>query len=189
MKVLIIDNYDSFTYNLVQLLDKKGVETVVWKNDSVSQKEIEKIDPDKMVISPGPGTPETAGNCLNIVNKLKSKLPILGVCLGMQIIARSFGAEIKKAKFLKHGKISLINHDEKTIFANIPQNFKACQYNSLEVKKELFPKSLEISATADDNSIMGIRHKKLHLEGVQFHPEAILTEWGEKLIQNWLSMS
>ena len=186
MKTLIIDNYDSFTFNLVQLISKAGSEVILEKNDIITISDIKKINPDKLLISPGPGTPETAGNCLDIVDHFKSKISLLGVCLGMQIIGKTFGAEIKPAKHLMHGKISLINHDGKTIFSGIDQNFKGCRYHSLEVKRRLLPKSLQISATADDGTIMGLRHKQFKIEGVQFHPEAILTELGEKLIKNWL---
>ncbi len=188
MKTLIIDNYDSFTFNLVQLIQKVGSEVIVEKNDSITISKVKKANPDKLLISPGPGTPETSGNCLEIINYCKTKLSILGVCLGMQIIAKLFGGEIKTAKYLIHGKVSIINHDEKTIFSDIQQSFKACRYHSLEVRKRNFPKSLQISANADDGTIMGIRHKQLNIEGVQFHPEAILTENGEKLIKNWLAL-
>ncbi len=188
MKTLIIDNYDSFTFNLVQLLQKAGSEVIVEKNDSISISKLKKVNPDKLLISPGPGTPETAGNCSEIIKYCKTKLSILGVCLGMQIIAKFFGGEIITAKHLLHGKVSRISHDEKSIFSDIQQDFKACRYHSLEVRKRNFPKTLQISATADDGTIMGIRHKQFKIEGVQFHPEAILTENGEKLIKNWLSL-
>ncbi|OIP62030.1 MAG: aminodeoxychorismate/anthranilate synthase component II [Ignavibacteria bacterium CG2_30_36_16] len=188
MKIIVIDNYDSFTYNLVQLIGSLGVEPVVKRNDENTIKDIEVIKPDKIIISPGPGRPENSNVSLDAIDFFKDKLPILGVCLGHQAMGYLFGAEIVKAPVLMHGKVSLIKHDDKTIFKNIKQNFEATRYHSLIIKRNTLPDEFEISAECDDGIIMGIRHKKYFLEGVQFHPESILTVDGKQILKNWLEL-
>jgi len=188
MKILVIDNYDSFTYNLVQLLGKEVSSIIVKRNDKITIKEIAKLNPDKMLISPGPGKPEDSNVSLVCIKELGSKLPILGVCLGHQAIGIAFGAKVIKAPELMHGKTSLMNHDEKTIFENIPQKFNATRYHSLIIDHDTLPGELEISACTDDNVIMGIRHKTFPIEGIQFHPESILTDMGKNIITNWIRL-
>ena len=188
MKILVIDNYDSFTYNLVQLLGKEVSSIIVKRNDKITVKEIAKLNPDKILISPGPGKPEDSNVSLSCIKEFGSKLPILGVCLGHQAIGIAFGGKVIKAPELMHGKTSLINHDEKTIFKNIPQIFNATRYHSLIVDHDSLPGELEISARTDDNVIMGIRHKIFPLEGIQFHPESILTDEGKNIIANWIQL-
>lgn len=187
MKILVIDNYDSFTFNLVQLLGKFKQELVVKRNDKVTEEEIESISPDKILLSPGPGRPEDSNMTLTSINKFGKKIPMLGVCLGHQAIGYCFGANVVKAPHLMHGKTSLINHDEKTIFKNIPQRFIATRYHSLILEKESLPDELEISSYTDDGIIMGVRHKTYPIEGIQFHPESFLTIQGEKIITNWIT--
>ncbi len=187
MKILVIDNYDSFTFNLVQLLGKFKNEIIVKRNDQISSDEIKKMEPEKILISPGPGKPEDSKISLTVIQEFGKKIPILGVCLGHQAIGISFGGKVVKAPILMHGKTSLINHDEKTIFKNIPQKFIATRYHSLIIEEESLPDELEISAFTDDGVIMGVRHKEYPIEGIQFHPESILTEQGENIIKNWLS--
>lgn len=187
MKILIIDNYDSFTYNLVQLLGKQKNELLVLKNDdNVSL--IKKFEPDKILISPGPGRPENSGLTLDAIREFGNTIPILGVCLGMQAMCYLFGAEIVNAKIIYHGKTSKIVHDSKTIFRTVPQNFDAMRYHSLVVKEDTLPEEFEISAKASTGEIMGVRHKVYSLEGIQFHPESILTQFGNRLIKNWLKV-
>ncbi|MFH1541890.1 MAG: aminodeoxychorismate/anthranilate synthase component II [bacterium] len=186
--ILMIDNYDSFTYNLVQYFGELGAELKVFRNDQITIAEIEKLQPNKIVISPGPGTPADAGISKEVIKTLAGKIPILGVCLGEQAIAEAFGGKVVRAKRLMHGKTSEIHHDGKTIFHGLPKPFKATRYHSLIVEKESLPACFEISATADDDEIMGIRHKEFKLEGVQFHPESILTEAGKNLLQNFLNL-
>ena len=188
MKILVIDNYDSFTYNLVQLLGKEVSSIVVKRNDKITVKEIAKLNPDKILISPGPGKPQDSNVSLACIKEYGSKLPILGVCLGHQAIGIAFGGRVIKASELMHGKTSQINHDDKTVFKNIPQKFKATRYHSLIIDHDTFPDELEISARTDDNVIMGIRHKSYPLEGIQFHPESILTEAGKNIITNWIRL-
>ena len=186
--LLVIDNYDSFTYNLVQYLGELGAEMVVRRNDEVSIEEIENdIKPEKILISPGPGTPDDAGVSLQVLEKFADKLPILGVCLGHQSIGQLFGGKVVRAPEPVHGKPVEIIHDGKTIFAGMNNNFQAGRYHSLIVERETLPDCLEISAVSPDNLIMGLRHKTYKLEGVQFHPESILTPEGKKLLQNFLS--
>jgi anthranilate synthase/aminodeoxychorismate synthase-like glutamine amidotransferase len=184
----VIDNYDSFTYNLVQLLGKFKQKMVVKRNDEVSEEEIETISPDKILLSPGPGRPEDSNMTLTSITKFGKRIPILGVCLGHQAIGFCFGAKVVKAPQLMHGKTSVINHDNKTIFKNIPQRFIATRYHSLILEKQSLPDELEVSSYTDDGIIMGVRHKKYPIEGIQFHPESILTTEGEKLINNWLTI-
>jgi anthranilate synthase/aminodeoxychorismate synthase-like glutamine amidotransferase len=188
MKILVIDNYDSFTYNLVQLLGKEVSSIIIKRNDKITVKEIEKLNPDKILISPGPGKPEDSNVSLTCIQEFGSKLPILGVCLGHQAIGIAFGGKVIKAPELMHGKTSQINHDEKTIFKKIPQKFNATRYHSLIIDHDTFPDELEISARTDDDVIMGIRHRKFQLEGIQFHPESILTDEGKNIITNWIQL-
>jgi len=186
MKILVIDNYDSFTYNLVQLLGKKVSSIIVKRNDEITIDEINKLHPDKILISPGPGKPEDSNVSLDCIKEFGEKIPILGVCLGHQAIGISYGGKVIKAPVLMHGKTSVINHDNKTIFKNIPQKFNATRYHSLIMERKSLPKELVISAYTDDDIIMGVRHKNYPVEGIQFHPESILTEVGKNIINNWI---
>lgn len=188
MKILVIDNYDSFTYNLVQLLGSFGHELVVKRNDCTDEKDIEMISPDKILISPGPGRPEDSNAALIALEKFGQRTPTLGVCLGHQAIGIKFGSKVIKAPEMMHGKTSEINHDNKTIFSGITQKFRATRYHSLIIEKESLSKDLEISAYTDDGIIMGVRHKKYPIEGIQFHPESILTTEGKSIINNWLKL-
>jgi len=188
MKILVIDNYDSFTYNLVQLLGKEKNDLIVKRNDEITLDFIDDLNPDKILISPGPGRPENSGMSLEVIKTFKEIIPILGVCLGYQAIAYAFGSQIVTAKDLMHGKVSRITHDGKTIFQNVVQNFEAMRYHSLIVAKDSVPKEIEISAETDDGTIMGLRHRNFPLEGIQFHPESILTTEGEKILVNWLGL-
>jgi len=188
MKILVIDNYDSFTYNLVQLLGKEVSSIVVKRNDEITIQEIGELNPDKILISPGPGKAEDSNVSLECVKEFGGKIPILGVCLGHQAIGLTYGGKVIKAPVLMHGKTSLINHDDKTIFTNIPQKFCATRYHSLIIENSSLPDELEISASTDDNIIMGIRHKKFPVEGIQFHPESILTDEGKNIINNWVRL-
>lgn len=187
--LLMIDNYDSFTYNLVQYFGELGEEVRVFRNDKITIAEIEKIGPQRLVVSPGPCDPSKAGVSIEAVKHFSGKIPILGVCLGHQTIGRAFGAEIVHAKELMHGKTSPIHHDGKTIFKGIENPFIATRYHSLIVEKKSLPDFFEISATLEDGEIMGIRHKEFLLEGIQFHPESILTRVGKDLLRNFLAMS
>ena len=189
MKILVIDNYDSFTYNLVQLLDSRHNELVIKRNDEISIAQIRALTPAKILISPGPGRPEDAGISCKIIKTFGKKIPILGVCLGLQAIGVAFGSKVTSSKELVHGKTSKVNHDGKTIFQNIPQHFEAMRYHSLSIVPGSIPEELEVSANLTDGTIMAIRHKKYKIEGVQFHPESILTKEGEKIINNWLNMN
>jgi len=184
----MIDNYDSFTYNLVQYLGEMGEELKVVRNDKITLPEIEKLGPKRIVISPGPGTPADAGISKDVVKHFAGKLPILGVCLGEQSIAEVFGGKVIRAKNLMHGKTSEIEHDGKTIFNNLPNPFTATRYHSLIVEKKSLPDCFKISAWTADHEIMGIRHKEYKLEGVQFHPESILTSAGKQLLRNFLAL-
>ncbi len=190
--ILMIDNYDSFTFNIVQYLGELGADVVVKRNDEVSIDEIEKLNPDRIVISPGPCTPNEAGVSIDVVKNFYQKKPILGVCLGHQTIGQAFGGKIVSAKRIMHGKTSKINHDGDYLFENIQQNFTATRYHSLVIDEESLPDSLIITARTDESEneseIMGIRHKECRLFGVQFHPESILTESGHKLLENFLNV-
>lgn len=188
MKVLVIDNYDSFTYNLVQILGIYNCELIVKRNDEITTDEIQKISPDKILISPGPGRPENSKVTLSTIKRFSDKIPILGVCLGHQAIGYSFGGKIIKAKNIMHGKTSKIKHDNKTIFKDVSPNFEATRYHSLIIEKKSLPAELEISSETEDGTIMGLRHKFLPIEGIQFHPESILTTEGNKIIKNWLEL-
>ena len=187
--LLVIDNYDSFTYNLVQYLGELGAEMKVYRNDEITVEEIENdIKPEKILISPGPGTPDSAGISLKVLERFAERLPILGVCLGHQAIGQLFGGKVIRAPQPVHGKPVEIRHDGKTIFADLPQNFEAGRYHSLIVERDNLPDCLEISADSPDGLIMGLRHKTYKIEGVQFHPESILTPEGKKLLQNFLEI-
>jgi anthranilate synthase/aminodeoxychorismate synthase-like glutamine amidotransferase len=187
--ILVIDNYDSFTYNLVQYLGELGAEMDVRRNDDVSIEEIEAhCCPDKILISPGPGTPNDAGVSLALIEHFAGRIPIFGVCLGHQAIGQAFGGRVVRAPELMHGKASEICHDGKTIFDGLEYRFSAARYHSLMVERETLPECLEISATTPDGVIMGLRHLEWKIEGVQFHPESILTGEGKKLIANFLKL-
>ncbi len=185
--VLIIDNYDSFTYNLVQQIGALGVGIEVYRNDQITLSEVENKKPSHIIISPGPCTPKEGGVSNSVIKSFAGKTPILGVCLGHQCMAYTFGAEIIRARRIMHGKTSMIHHDNKTIFNGLTNPFQATRYHSLIVNKKTLPDSFEITAFAEEDEIMGIRHKELPLEGVQFHPESFLTEQGSELVKNFLN--
>ena len=185
-KILMIDNYDSFTYNLVHYIEEFGAKVNVVRNDEISINKIKKYKPDIIFISPGPCSPKEAGISVKIVKELTGKIPIFGVCLGHQSIGYAFGSEIIKAKKLLHGKTSKIYHNGKGIYKNLPNPFEATRYHSLIINKRTLPEDFEITSQTEDGTIMGILNKKLNIEGVQFHPESILTKQGKKLIKNIL---
>lgn len=185
--VLVIDNYDSFTFNLVQYLGELGEEVIVRRNDEIDLAGIEALNPDHILLSPGPCTPNEAGICLSLVKHYAGRIPMLGVCLGHQAIAQAFGGKIVRAERMMHGKTSPIHHDGKTLFADLPDPFTATRYHSLIVERDSLPAELEISAWTAEGEIMGIRHKRWPVEGVQFHPESILTEHGHQLLRNFLA--
>jgi anthranilate synthase/aminodeoxychorismate synthase-like glutamine amidotransferase len=185
--ILLIDNYDSFTYNLAQFLGQLGENLEVRRNDQITLDQIAAKKPQRIVISPGPGEPQNAGICIDVIRQFTGKIPILGVCLGHQAIGYAFGGKVVRAPALMHGKTSRIHHDSKTIFRKLPQDFVATRYHSLIVQKKGLPRELEISAQTD-GLIMGLRHRKLPLEGVQFHPESVLTEVGMQLLRNFLAL-
>ncbi|GKU84995.1 aminodeoxychorismate/anthranilate synthase component II [Niallia sp. NCCP-28] len=184
--IYMIDNYDSFTYNLVQYLGSMGEHLVVKRNDQTTIQEIKKASPDYLMVSPGPCSPNEAGISLETIAAFANEVPIMGVCLGHQAIAQVFGGDVIKAENQMHGKTSLMYHDNQTIFAGLPNPFPATRYHSLIVKKETLPECLEISAWTEEGEIMGIRHKELAIEGVQFHPESIMTTAGMKLLKNFI---
>ena len=186
--LVMIDNYDSFTYNLVQYLGELGEVIKVYRNDEVTVDEIERQKPERIVISPGPCTPRDAGISNEVLRRFGGKVPILGVCLGHQCIGDVFGGEVVRAPRLMHGKTSMIEHDGKTIFAGLPNPFEATRYHSLIIRRETLPDCLEITAETDQGEIMGVRHKQYQIEGVQFHPESILTESGKDLLRNFVGM-
>jgi anthranilate synthase/aminodeoxychorismate synthase-like glutamine amidotransferase len=187
--LLVIDNYDSFTYNLVQYLGELGEKIEVRRNDQVTLDEIENtLKPERIVISPGPGTPDDAGISLRLIDRFAGKIPILGVCLGHQAIGQAFGGNVVRAPVLMHGKASEICHDGKTIFQGLADHFPAGRYHSLIVEKHSLPECLEISAYTNDDIIMGLRHRELKVEGVQFHPESLLTTEGKRLLANFLKL-
>ena len=186
--LLMIDNYDSFTYNLVQYLGEIGEDIKVFRNDRVTIKDIEELNPERIVISPGPCTPKEAGVSVDVIKYFAGKVPILGVCLGHQAIGAAFGGDIIRAPRLMHGKTSMIYHDGKTIYEGLPNPFEATRYHSLIIKKETLPSCLEITAWTDKDEIMGVRHKEFIVEGVQFHPESILTKVGKTLLKNFLGL-
>ena len=185
--ILVIDNYDSFTYNLVQYLGELGADLMVYRNDQISLEEIADIAPEKIVISPGPCTPNEAGISVALVQHFAGKIPILGVCLGHQSIGQAFGGEIVGAPTIMHGKVSEIHHSGKSVFQGLPDPFIATRYHSLVVERESLPVCLEITAETDDGVIMGLRHRDMAVDGVQFHPESILTGEGKNLLQNFLN--
>ena len=187
--LLVIDNYDSFTYNLVQYLGELHCDPVVSRNDDITLDIIENLAPKQIVISPGPGTPDTAGISLEVIRAFAGRIPILGVCLGHQAIGQAFGGKVIRAPYLMHGKTSKITHDTKTIFAELENPCVATRYHSLIVERASLPPVLEISATTEDGLIMGLRHRQFICEGVQFHPESILTRGGKQLLANFLKIS
>jgi len=186
--ILLIDNYDSFTYNLVQYLGELGEGCQVYRNDGIDLPAIERLGPHRMVISPGPCTPREAGISEEAILAMHGKIPILGVCLGHQCIGSAFGGKIVRAGRLMHGKSSLIYHDGKTIFGGLPNPFRAIRYHSLLIERESLPDCLEISAETEEKEIMGVRHREVAIEGVQFHPESIMTEGGKILLKNFLEI-
>ena len=184
---LMIDNYDSFVYNLVRYFEELGEEILVYRNDKISFVDIEKIKPEGIIISPGPKSPEYAGICMEIVENFKGRIPILGICLGHQIIGKVFGAKIIKGNEPVHGKVFEIKHSGKYVFKNIVSPMKVTRYHSLIIERESLPEVLEITSETEDGVIMGIRHKHYHIEGVQFHPEAELTEYGHEILKNFIN--
>jgi anthranilate synthase component 2 len=184
--LLMIDNYDSFTYNLVQYLGELGQEVKVCRNDEITLEGVDRLGPDRVVISPGPCTPNEAGISVPLIRHLAGKVPMLGVCLGHQAIGQAMGGKIVHAKQLMHGKTSAIHHDSRGVFRGLPDAFTATRYHSLVIERASLPACLEVSAWTDDGEIMGVRHKELAIEGVQFHPESILTEHGHRLLGNFL---
>jgi len=185
--ILVIDNYDSFTYNLVQLVGKLGAPHRVVRNDALTPEEVRQLHPRGIILSPGPGRPEHAGICVALISQLGSEIPILGVCLGHQAIGHAYGAAIEHAPTLVHGKISEIYHDGERIFRHLPLPFDATRYHSLVVAPQKLPRELEVTAVTADGVIMGIRHKEYPVFGIQFHPESILTQHGERILSNWFS--
>ena len=186
--LLLLDNYDSFTYNLAQYLGQLGQKLEVRRNDKISLDEIEDLHPDRIVISPGPCTPKEAGVSVPLIERFAGKIPILGVCLGHQAIGAAFGGRVIRAPVIMHGKTSEIHHDGRTIFRGLPQNFRATRYHSLIVERKSLPRELTITAQTDDGVIMGLRHRRYKIEGVQFHPESVLTNCGKQILQNFLSL-
>ena len=187
--LVMLDNYDSFTYNLVQYLGEIGADIQVFRNDKVTVEDIDALRPNHIVISPGPGVPENAGISIDVIRHFSQKtpaVPVLGVCLGHQAIAVAFGGQIKRADRLMHGKTSMIAHDGKTVFADLPNPFEATRYHSLIVDRETLPACLELTAETTEGEIMGMRHRELPIEGVQFHPESILTRTGMDLLRNFV---
>jgi anthranilate synthase/aminodeoxychorismate synthase-like glutamine amidotransferase len=186
--LLVIDNFDSFTYNLVQYFAELGEKPVVYRNNAITVNEALALNPDRVLLSPGPGTPSEAGVTIAVIAAFAGKKPVLGVCLGHQAIGQHFGGNVVRAKRLMHGKTSPINHNGKEIFEGLPQRFKATRYHSLLVERETLPECLEITADTDEGEIMGLRHKTLPVWGVQFHPESLATEYGKKMLTNFLML-
>ncbi|TAM45243.1 MAG: aminodeoxychorismate/anthranilate synthase component II [Gammaproteobacteria bacterium] len=184
--LLMIDNYDSFTYNLVQYFGELGADVRVYRNDQIAVAEIEQLKPDHIVVSPGPCTPNEAGVSVETIRHCGGKIPILGVCLGHQSIGQAYGGRIVRAKQLMHGKTSMIHHKNVGVFSGLPDPFEATRYHSLVIERESLPDVLEVTAWTDDGEIMGVRHKQLAVEGVQFHPESILTQYGHEMLANFL---
>ena len=185
--LLMIDNYDSFTYNLVQYLGELGQDVKVVRNDEMGVGEVESLGAERIVISPGPCTPNEAGISLALIDRMKGKVPILGVCLGHQAIGQAFGGRVVHAKTLMHGKVSSIHHEGRGVFAGLPSPYDATRYHSLAIERASCPQELEVTAWTEDGEIMGVRHRSLPVEGVQFHPESILTQHGHALLRNFLS--
>jgi len=184
--ILVLDNYDSFTYNLVQYLGELGAEVRVVRNDELGVEAVAALAPQRIVISPGPGTPDGAGISLALIERLGARVPILGVCLGHQAIGQAFGGKVVRAGRVMHGKVSTIRHDARGLFAGVPNDFTATRYHSLVVDQGSLPDVFEVSARSEDGEIMGLRHRSLAVEGVQFHPEALLTEHGHRMLENFL---
>ncbi|MDZ7719402.1 MAG: aminodeoxychorismate/anthranilate synthase component II [Balneolaceae bacterium] len=187
--ILIIDNYDSFTYNLVHIVATETDDYKVIRNDAMTVEEVRELNPDKILISPGPGRPEDAGITEELIQELGAEIPVLGVCLGHQAIGQVFGAKVIHAPILMHGKTSEIFHDGKSVFKGIEDGFTATRYHSLVLDPDTIPKELDVTSKADDGVIMGVRHKSYPVEGIQFHPESILTTEGPRIVKNWLKMS
>ena len=185
--LLMIDNYDSFTYNLVQYLGELGEEVVVRRNDEITLEDIDEMKPERIVVSPGPCTPNEAGISVPLIERLAGKTPILGVCLGHQSIGAAFGGKVVRAKQVMHGKTSMISHTGVGVFKDIPSPYTVIRYHSLAIERESLPDCLEVTAWTDDGEIMGVRHKEFKIEGVQFHPESILSEHGHALLKNFLT--
>ena len=184
--LLMIDNYDSFTYNLVQYLAELGEEVAVYRNDAITLPEVEELAPRGIIISPGPSRPEQAGISLELIARFAGRVPLLGVCLGHQAIGQAFGGKVVRARQVMHGKVSRVRHDGKGVFHRLPAEFQATRYHSLAVERASLPACLTITAEAEDGEIMGLRHTGLPVEGVQFHPEALLTEHGHRMLQNFI---
>jgi len=189
VRMLLIDNYDSFTYNLVQAFAAHGADVMVYRNDAISVDNALALEPTHLVISPGPGRPDDAGNSLDMIAAFKNKVPVLGVCLGHQCLVQHFGGNIVRAERLMHGKTSMAKHDGKSLFEGLPEPFEVGRYHSLCAEIESLPDELELTAETERGEIMGVRHKTLPLEGVQFHPESVLTPEGEKLMANFMRMT
>jgi len=187
--ILLIDNYDSFTYNLYQYLSELGADVRVVRNDQASVAELEELAPERLVVSPGPGTPKDGGVSIDLIDRMAGKLPILGVCLGHQCIGEAFGGVVAGAGEIRHGKSSLIEHDGKGVFRGLPNPFEAIRYHSLAIQPENMPECLEVSARSDSGVIMGVRHREYAIEGVQFHPESIATPVGKAILKNFLEMT
>ena len=187
--ILLIDNYDSFSYNLYQLIGKYDANIHVYRNDKITVDELDTLQPDAIILSPGPGKPSDAGICEEVVKKLYTKYPILGVCLGHQAIGEAFGGKIVRAKRLMHGKTDVITADGKGVFAGLPEKITVARYHSLVIDRATCPACLEISAVSDDGEIQGVRHKELMVEGVQFHPESVASEYGYEMLANFLKMT
>ena len=185
--LLMLDNYDSFTYNLVQYFGELGEDVRVYRNDAITLSELAKLDPARIVISPGPGTPAQAGISLSVIREFAGKIPLLGVCLGHQSIGEAFGGKVVHARKLMHGKVSPVHHHNVGVFRGLPNPVTCTRYHSLAVERETLPDCLEVTAWTDDGEIMGLRHKTLDVEGVQFHPESILTEHGHDMLKNFLT--
>jgi anthranilate synthase component 2 len=184
--IVVIDNYDSFTYNLVQYLCELGEKVLVHRNDEISAEQVAALAPSAIVISPGPSSPEHAGVSLEVITRLAGRIPILGVCLGHQAIGQAFGGKVIPAKRVMHGKVSQVSHDDEGMFCGLPARFEVTRYHSLAVERESLPECLKVTAEAEDGEIMGLRHRSLAVEGVQFHPEALLTEHGHRMLQNFI---
>lgn len=186
--LIMIDNYDSFVYNLVRYFNELEAEVLVYRNDEITIDEIKGLNPKGIIISPGPKSPKESGICLECVREFKGKVPILGICLGHQVIAHEFGGEVKEGKEPVHGKVHFISNDGKGVFNNLPDEFKVTRYHSLEVDETTMPEELQVTARTKDGVVMGIRHKSYQIEGVQFHPEAVLTQFGHEMLQNFIKI-
>ena len=187
--VFVLDNYDSFTYNLVQYMGELGAEMTIRRNDELSVDQVEALEPERILLSPGPCTPQEAGISIDLIRRFTGRVPILGVCLGHQALGAAFGAEVVRAPLLMHGKTSAVAHDGRTLFDGIASPMTCTRYHSLIVSDKLLPKELEVSARSEDGVIMGLRHREFPVEGVQFHPESVLTTDGKRLIRNFLELS